>query len=115
MFHKFILSNVLNYICDSVILLKFLLVIIFCCLNLYFLFSLRISSSHGIQVIEFRDSAGTLFLHLEYPEGEGCLEIDLNLEDLKKHVPDGSNEISVVAEDGVGTILKSKLNILDIS
>lgn len=56
-----------------------------------------------------------MFHHLEYPEGEGCLEVNLNLEDLKKYVSDGSDEISVVAEDSVGTILKSKLNILDIS
>lgn len=80
-----------------------------------FFFSLEMSSRHGIQIIEFRDASGTLFHHLEYPEGKGSIVIDLKLQELKKYIPIESRAISLVAEDSLGNILKLKLNVSELS
>lgn len=84
--------------------------------NLYFnFFSLKISSPNGIRIIEFRDSCGTSFHHIEYPEDTDTLEVDLALQDILKHTPDKTNGISFIAEDGVGNIFKSKLRVSELS
>lgn len=52
---------------------------------------------------------------MEYPEGGGCLQVDLTLLDMMNRIPDRNMEISIVAEDSVGNILKTKLNVSELS
>ncbi|KAF8792287.1 putative zinc metalloproteinase-like protein [Argiope bruennichi] len=70
-----------------------------------------LSSPNGIRVVEFRDSEGTSIGHLEYLAGVGTESVDLTQSDLLQNLSNDIKEVSFIAEDNVGNILKSKLDL----
>ncbi|GFR26535.1 putative zinc metalloproteinase C607.06c [Trichonephila clavata] len=74
-----------------------------------------LSSSFGIKVVEFRDHEGTSIDHLEYLETDGKKLVDLTEFTALKNVSSNCKEISFIAEDSVGNIIKAKLDFENVS
>ncbi|CAL1292396.1 unnamed protein product [Larinioides sclopetarius] len=70
-----------------------------------------LSSPNGIRVIEFRDSEGTSVDHFEYLAGDGPELIDFTQSDVLQNLSNDIKEVSFIAEDNIGNIVKSKLDL----
>ncbi|XP_035232882.1 putative zinc metalloproteinase YIL108W isoform X2 [Stegodyphus dumicola] len=74
---------------------------------------MKLSSSHGIRIVEFRDAEGTSCHHIEFLEGEKKT-VDLSLCDISEYASDRTQTVSFVAEDSMGNVFKSKLDITQL-